>query len=55
VANPALDNIYPTDATPGVMPMDSSKFGNFFDKTDYPGAFKNKETAWTNGWTEFLD
>lgn len=55
VANPALDGIFPTDATPSVPPMDGSKFGNYFDKTDYPGAFKNKETAWTNGWTEFLD
>lgn len=55
VANPALDNIYPTTGTPSVMEMDGEKFGAFFDKTNYPGAFKSKATAWTNGWTEFLD
>jgi len=55
VANPALDNIYPTSATPGVMTMDADKFGAFFDKTNYAGAFKSKANAWTNGWTEFLD
>ena len=55
VANPALDNIYPTAGTPSVMEMDGEKFGAFFDKTNYPGAFKSKATAWTNGWTEFLD
>jgi hypothetical protein len=55
VANPALDNIYPTAATPGVMAMDGTKFGAFFDKTNYAGAFKSKAGAWTNGWTEFLD
>ena len=38
-----------------VMEMDGEKFGAFFDKTNYPGAFKSKATAWTNGWTEFLD
>ncbi|MCB1582136.1 MAG: hypothetical protein R3E90_05650 [Marinicella sp.] len=55
VADPALDNIYPTNATPSVMPMDASRFGAFFDKTNYAGAFKSKAGAWTNGWTEFLD
>ncbi len=55
VADPALDNIYPTSATPGVMTMDADKFGAFFDKTNYAGAFKSKANAWTNGWTEFLD
>ncbi len=55
VANPALDGIYPTANTPGVMTMDADKFGAFFDKTNYAGAFKSKTNAWTNGWTEFLD
>ncbi len=55
VANPALDNIYPTANTPAVMPMDPAKFGSFFDKTNYAGAIKSQANAWTNGWTEFLD
>ena len=55
VANPALNNIYPTSATPSVMAMDGDKFGAFFDKTNYAGAFKSQAGAWTNGWTEFLD
>ena len=55
VADPALDNIFPTDATPGVGAIDGTKFGAFFDKTNYVGAFKSKAGAWTNGWTEFLD
>jgi hypothetical protein len=55
VAIPALDNIYPTANTPAVMTMDAVKFGAFFDKTNYAGAFKSKAQAWTHGWTEFLD
>jgi len=55
VADPALDGIYPTSNTPAVMSMDGTKFGAFFDKTNYAGAFKSKASAWTNGWTEFLD
>lgn len=55
VADPALDGIYPTANTPGVMAIDSDKFGSFFDKTNYAGAFKSQAGAWTNGWTEFLD
>ena len=54
-ANPVLDGIYPTANTPAVMPMDANKFGAFFDKTNYAGAFKSKASAWTQGWTEFLD
>lgn len=54
-ANPVLDDIYPTANTPAVMPMDANKFGAFFDKTNYAGAFKSKASAWTQGWTEFLD
>ena len=55
VADPALDNIYPTAATPTNMMMDAEKWGPFFDKVNYVGAFKSKAQAWTNGWTEFLD
>ncbi len=55
VADPALNNIYPTANTPAVMAMDPAKFGSFFDKTNYAGAFKSQANAWTNGWTEFLD
>lgn len=54
-ANPALDGIFPTANTPAVMSMDGAKFGAFFDKTNYAGAFKSKANAWTNDWTEFLD
>ncbi len=55
VADPALNGIYPTAGTPSVEPMDGTKFGAFFDKTNYAGAFKSQANAWTNGWTEFLD
>ncbi len=55
VADPALNNIYPTSSTPSVGAIDSAKFGSFFDKTNYVGAFKSQAGAWTNGWTEFLD
>lgn len=55
VADPALNNIYPTANTPAGMMMDAEKWGAFFDKVTYRGAIKDKATAWTNGWTEFLD
>jgi hypothetical protein len=55
VADPALDNIYPTSATPSNRTIDSAKWDAFFDKVNYVGAFKSKSQAWTNGWTEFLD
>lgn len=55
VANPALDNIYPTSSTPTGMEIDPEMWGDFFDKVNYVGAFGSKVTAWTNGWTEFLD
>ena len=55
VANPALDNIYPTSSTPTGLTMDPEVWGAFFDKVNYVGAFGSKATAWTNGWTEFLD
>ena len=55
VADPALDNIYPTANTPTNKTIDPSKWGAFFDKVNYVGAFKSKAQAWTNGWTEFLD
>jgi hypothetical protein len=55
VADPALDNIYPTSATPSNKTIDSTKWDAFFDKVNYVGAFKSKSQAWTNGWTEFLD
>jgi len=55
VNDPALDNIFPTVATPSVEAIDGTKFGAFFDKTNYVGAIKSKAGAWTNGWTEFLN
>ena len=55
VANPALDNIYPTSATPSNRAIDPTKWDAFFDKVNYVGAFKSQSQAWTNGWTEFLD
>jgi len=55
VADPALNNIYPTSATPTNMTLDAAKWGAFFDKVNYVGAFKSQSQAWTNGWTEFLD
>ncbi|WP_179952257.1 hypothetical protein [Marinicella rhabdoformis] len=55
VADPMLMGIYPTADSPAAMMMDAEKWGPFFDKVTYIGAFKNQATAWTNGWTEFLD
>lgn len=55
VADPALMGIYPTANSPAAMMMDAEKWGAFFDKVTYVGAFKDQATAWTNGWTEFLD
>ncbi|MFK8011710.1 MAG: hypothetical protein AB8B80_06695 [Marinicellaceae bacterium] len=55
VADPALMGIYPTAATPTNMSIDPEKWGAFFDKVNYVGAFKSQSQAWTNGWTEFLD
>ena len=55
VADPALMGIFPTSNSPAGMMMDGEKWGAFFDKVNHIGAFKNQATAWTNGWTEFLD
>ena len=51
----ALNQQVAEDVTNALMEMDADKFGAFFDKTNYAGAFKSKANAWTNGWTEFLD
>ena len=53
--DPQLNGIYPTANTPGVQAMDPNKFGAFFDKTNYAGAFKSQSQDWTAGWAEFLD
>ncbi len=55
VADPALNNIYPTANTPTGKNMDPNIWSAFFDKVNYVGAFKSESHAWTNGWTEFLD
>ncbi len=55
VIDPALNGIYPTTDTPTGMAIDAEKWGPFFDKVNYIGAFKDQSTAWTSGWTEFLD
>ncbi len=55
VADPALDGIYPTANSPADMVINPEKWGPFFDKVTYVGGIKDKGTAWTNGWTEFLD
>ena len=35
-------------------PLDPEVYGEFFDDTDYVGAFRSGESAWIMGWTEFL-
>ncbi len=57
VTNPGLNNIYPPAGASYLngKVMDFSIFGDFFDKVEYSGAFSGQGTAWTNGWTEFLD
>ena len=44
----------PADNTVRGFMIDASRFGDFFDKVDYAGAFDGQNAAWTNGWTEFL-
>ncbi|GAB4189252.1 MAG: hypothetical protein Tsb002_16130 [Wenzhouxiangellaceae bacterium] len=56
-ADPQLNGIFPpvgAGYTSG-FPLDRNIFPDFFDGVDYIGAFSNEETAWTHGWTEFLE
>lgn len=57
VADPQLNSIYPPAGASYLSgkTIDSNVFGDFFDKVDYAGAFSGQDTAWTHGWTEFLD
>ncbi|WP_395374127.1 hypothetical protein [Marinicella sp. W31] len=44
----------PADNTVRGFTIDATRFGAFFDKVDYAGAFDSQSAAWTNGWTDFL-
>lgn len=57
VLDPALNNIYPPMGASYLSGqiIDPAKFGAFFDKVEFSGAFPSEGSAWTHGWTEFLD
>lgn len=57
VGNPNLSGIFPADGAPFLsgFPLNRAIFPDFFDGADYKGAFSSEATAWTHGWTEFLD
>lgn len=55
--NPQLDGVFPpadADYLSG-FDLDRNIFPVFFDNADYLGAFNGEGTAWTHGWTEFLE
>jgi hypothetical protein len=39
----------------GGYALDPEVYDDFFDDVDYIGAFRSRETAWIQGWTEFLN
>ena len=55
-ASVTIDGLVPSDPMYlSGYPLDATVYDDFFDKTDYIGAFKSNEAAWTKGWTEFLN
>ncbi len=55
-SDPGLNGLFPPNGAfylEGLI-MDASVFGNL-DLVEYAGAFQSEATAWTAGWTEFLD
>lgn len=57
VTDPALDGIFPPANASYLRGknIDPAVFGDFFDKVEFSGAFGSEGTAWTSGWTEFLE
>jgi len=65
--DPGLDGLFPANGfAPRGFPIDRGLddsnpdtdgpvFPDFFDNADYRGAFGSQSTAWTAGWTEFID
>jgi len=55
--DPMLDNIYPPEDADYLSgyPLDPMVFGEFFDKVDWIGAVRNRDSAWHHNWTIFVD
>lgn len=55
-ADPNLDGVFPPQnaAYLSGRSIDPAKFGDFFDKVEFSGAFPSEGNAWTHGWTEFV-
>lgn len=54
--NPNLDGPFPPAAAPYLsgFELDPAVYDDFFDKVDWIGAFRSRDSAWHYGWTEFL-
>lgn len=57
LANPNLDGPFPPANASYLrgFELDPAVFDDFFDKVDWIGAFRSRDSAWHYGWTEFLD
>ena len=56
--DPMLDGIYAADGADYMSgyPLDPMVYGEFFDKVDYIGAFRDRQaaSAWHYNWSEFV-
>ena len=54
-ADPMLDGIFLPEGSMYLKgyTLDPAVYDDFFDDTDYVGAFRSRGSAWTQGWTEF--
>lgn len=57
LSNPNLDGVFPpaNAAYLSGYELDPEVYDDFFDKVDWIGAFRSRDSAWHYGWTEFLD
>jgi hypothetical protein len=55
--NPNLTGVYPPEgaAYTSGKEMDSTKFGQFFDKVDWAGAVRSADSAWHYNWSIYVD
>jgi hypothetical protein len=54
--DPGLDGVFPPEGAAYLsgFELDPAVYGDFFEHTDYIGAFRSRDSAWHYNWSEFL-